>query len=154
MSSALEAFRAQREEAEQIHARLEQVVELLRAIRSEANALAHDETLRKLLQEEQRWLVRTKDFISEARHFRELEASRFWPAMWRRWVVATLFALAAAAAFGAEHVWANRPYEAERASLRFRAEVLDSVAARILTMTPAERRQFDTLMKQKRSIDR
>ncbi len=52
MSSALEAFRAQREEAEQIHARLTQVVELLRAIRSEANVLAHDETLRTLLQPE------------------------------------------------------------------------------------------------------
>jgi hypothetical protein len=31
--------------------------------------------------------------------------------------------------------------------LRFRVEVLDAVAARILTMTPAERRQFDVLMK-------
>ena len=113
MSSALEAFRAQREEAEQIHARLTQVVELLHAIRSEANVLAHDEALRKLLQEEQTWLARTKDLISEVRHFRETEASRFWPAMWRRWVVAAVFALAAAAAFGAGHVWASRPYEAE-----------------------------------------
>jgi len=147
MSSALKAFRAQREEAEQIHARLTQVAELLRAIRSEANVLAHDETLRKLLQEEQTWLVRTTDLISEVRYFRELETSRFWPAMWRRWVVAALFALAAAAAFGAGHVWARRPYEAELASLRFRVEVLDAVGARILTMTPAERRQFDGLMR-------
>jgi hypothetical protein len=58
-----------------------------------------------------------------------------------------LFALAAAAAFGAGHGWASRPYEAELASLRVRVEVLDAVGARILTMTPAERRQFDTLMK-------
>jgi hypothetical protein len=147
MSSALDAFRAQREEAEQIHAQLTQVVELLRAIRLEAHALANDETLRKLLLEEQRWLMRTTDLISEVRHFRELEASRFWPAMWRRWVVAALFALGAAAAFGAGHVWASRPYEAELASLRFRVEVLDAVGARILTMTPLERRQFDALMK-------
>ena len=146
MSSALEVFRAQREEAEQIHARLTDVVELLRAIRSEANVLAQDETLRKLLQEEQTSLVRTMDLISEARHFRELETKRFWPAMWRRWVVAALFALAAAAAFGAGYVWAGRPYEAELASLRFRVEVLDAVGARILTMTPAERRQFERLM--------
>lgn len=147
MSSALKAFRAQREEAEQIHARLTEVVELLRAIRSEATVLAHDETLRKLLQEEQTWLVRTKDLISEVRHFRESEAGRFWPAVWRRWVVAVVFALAAAAAFGAGHVWASRPYQAELASLRFRVEVLDSIAARIVTMTPTERRQFDGLMK-------
>jgi len=147
MSSALEAFRAQREEAEQIHKRLTQVVELLRAIRSEASVIAHDEALRKLLQEEQTWLVRTTDLISEVRHFRELETRRFWPAMWRRWLVAALFALAAAAAFGAAQVWASRPYEAELATLRFRVEVLDAVGARILTMTPVERRQFDTLMK-------
>jgi|CXWK01.1.fsa_nt_gi hypothetical protein len=147
MSSALKAFRAQRDEAEQIHARLTQVVELLRAIRSEVNVLAQDESLRKLLQEEQTWLVCTKDLISEARHFRETEARRFWPAVWRRWAVAVVFALAAAVAFGAGHVWASRPYEAEIASLRFRVEVLDSVAARILKMTPAERRQFDALMK-------
>lgn len=146
MSSALRAFRAQRQEAEQIHARLMEVGDLLRAIRAEASVLAHDETLRKLLQEEQTWLMRTTDLISEVRHFRELETRRFWPAMWRRWVVATLFAFAAAAAFGAGHVWASRPYEAELSSLRFRVEVLDSVAARILTMTPAERRQFDALM--------
>jgi hypothetical protein len=74
--------------------------------------------------------------------------------MWRRWVVAAIFALAAAAAFGAGHVWASRPYEAEIASLRFRVEALDGVAARILTMTPAERRQFDVLMKGKTSPTR
>ena len=60
---------------------------------------------------------------------------------------AVALALAAAAAFGAGHVWASRPYEAEVASLRFRVEVLDDVGARILMMTPAERRQFDVLMK-------
>ena len=147
MSSALKAFRAQRDEAEQIHARLTQVVELLRAIRTEANVLAHDDSLRKLLQEEQAWMVRTKDLVSEVRHFRETEARRFWPAVWRRWAIAVVFALAAAAAFGAGHVWAIRPYEVELSSLRFRVEILDSIAARILTMTPVERRQFDVLMK-------
>jgi hypothetical protein len=147
MSSALDAFRAQREAAEQIHARLTEVADLLRAIRSEANVIAQDEPLRKLLQEEQTWLLRTQDLIRQVQYFRELETSRFWPAMWRRWAVAALFALAAAAAFGAGHVWASRPYEAELATLRFRAEVMDAVGARILTMTPAERRQFDVLMR-------
>jgi hypothetical protein len=147
MSSALDAFRAQREAAEQIHARLTEVADLLRAIRSEANAIAQDERLRTLLQEEQTWLLRTQDLIRQVQYFRELETSRFWPAMWRRWVVAAVFALAAAAAFGAGHVWASRPYEAELANLRFRAEVMDAVGARILTMTPAERRQFDVLMR-------
>ncbi|MNC91871.1 hypothetical protein D3C83_82030 [compost metagenome] len=87
------------------------------------------------------------DLINQVRRFRESEVRRFWPAVWRRWAVALVFALAAAAAFGAGHVWASRPYETELASLRFRVEVLDAVGARILTMTPAERRQFDTLMR-------
>ena len=147
MSSALKAFRAQREEAEQIHALLTHVAELLRAIRSEANFIAQDEKLRTLLREEQTWLSRAQDLINEVQSFREREARRFWPAVWRRWIVAVVFALAAAAAFGGGHVWASRPYEAELASLRFRVEVLDTVAARILKMTPAQRMQFDALMK-------
>ena len=154
MSSALKAFRAQRDEAEQIHARLTQVAEVLRAIRSEANVLAHDETLRKLLQDEQTWLLKAQDLIRQVQRFRESEADRFWPAVWRRWAVAVVFALAAAAAFGAGHVWASRPYEAELSSLRFRVEVLDAVGARILTMTPGERRQFDELMRLDRSRKR
>jgi hypothetical protein len=85
--------------------------------------------------------------IKEVRYFREVETRRFWPAIWRRWLAAVAFALAGAAAFGVGHVWASRPYEAEVASLRFRVEALDAVAARILTMTPAERRQFEVLMK-------
>jgi len=68
--------------------------------------------------------------------------------------VAVLFALAAAAAFGTGHVWVSRPYQAELASLRFRVEVLDAVGARILTMTPTERRQFDALMKRNASPSR
>jgi len=63
MSSALEIFRAQRAEVEQIHARLTRVEELLRAIRSEANVLAHDQNLRMLLQDEQTWLRRAEDLM-------------------------------------------------------------------------------------------
>lgn len=147
MSSALEIFRAQRAEVEQIHARLMQVEELLRAIRSEANVLAHDQDLRMLLQDEQTWLRRAEDLVRQVQQLRESEARRFWPAMWRRWVVAVAFALASAAAFGAGYVWATRPYQAELESLRLRVEALDIIAARIVTMTPAERRQFDALMR-------
>ena len=51
------------------------------------------------------------------------------------------------AAGGAGYGWASRPHEAELASLRLRVEMLDAIAERVLTMTPAERRQFDALMK-------
>lgn len=65
---------------------------------------------------------------------------RFWPGVWRRWAVAVVFALAAAAALGGGYVWVSRPYEAELATLRSRVELLDFVAQRVITMTPAERR--------------
>ena len=71
---------------------------------------------------------------------------RFWPAVWRRWAIAMVFALAAAAAFGGGYVWMSRPHEAELATLRSRVELLDLIALRIITMTPNERRQFDALM--------
>jgi hypothetical protein len=71
---------------------------------------------------------------------------RFWPAVWRRWVIAAVFALISAAA-GAGYSWVSKPYEAELATLRARVELLDMIAQRVIKMTPAERRQFDALMK-------
>jgi hypothetical protein len=71
---------------------------------------------------------------------------RFWPAVWRRWVAATAFALLSLVGFGAGHVWAARPHEAELATLRVRVELLDFVASRVMKMSQAERRQFDGLM--------
>ena len=56
------------------------------------------------------------------------------------------FALAGAAAAGAGYAWATRPYAAELAELRSRVQLADAIARRTMTMNPAERRQFDTLM--------
>jgi hypothetical protein len=86
--------------------------------------------------------------IADVRALRQDQLRRFWPAVWRRWAVALAFALASAGAFGAGYVGASRPYEAELASLRTRVELLDVVAQRVIMMTPAERRQFDALMRQ------
>ena len=146
MSSALDAFRAQRDAAIEVHARLMEVAALLRAVREEAHALAHNEALRTLLQEEQTWLLRAEGAITKMRHVREWEVDRFWPAVWRRWAVAVAFAVLTAVAAGAGYVWVARPYEAELATLRSRVELSDAVAQRVLTMTPGERRQFDALM--------
>jgi hypothetical protein len=87
--------------------------------------------------------------VSEVRSFREQEMLRFWPGVFRRWIVALVFALASAAAAGAGYAWWTRLYAAELAALRSRVGVVDFVEQRVLTMTPAERRQFDTLMKSK-----
>jgi len=57
------------------------------------------------------------------------------------------FAPASAWAAGAGYAWVTEPHAAELASLRSRVEFADFVEDRILRMTSAERRQFDTLMK-------
>lgn len=147
MSTALDEFRAQREAVDDLRARLEEVVRMIAALTSQADALTRDPALRQLVQTEQTWLAQTERALERVRVFREDEMRRFWPAIWRRWAVALAFALSSAAAFGAGWFWAARPYDAELASLRGRVELLDFVAQRIITMTPAERRQFDALMR-------
>ena len=85
------------------------------------------------------------------RHQREREVHRFWPAVepavWRQWVVAVMFAVVTTGAAGAGYVWAARPDAVELADLRKRVDRLDVIAERVLTMTPAERRQFDAVMR-------
>lgn len=147
MSSALDAFRAQRDAVDQVHARLVEVAELVRNVQAQIGAIGQDRGFRDVLQDEQNWLARAERMIAGVKSLREQELRRFWPGVWRRWVVAVAFGLAALASFGAGYVWANRPYEAELVSLRRRVELLDFVVQRALTMTPAERRQFDALMK-------
>jgi hypothetical protein len=119
------------------------VATLLRGIREETHALANNEALRKLLQDEQTWLSRAERTVSSIRHHREWEVHRFWPAVWRRWAVAATFVMLAAAAAGAGYAGIARPYETELATLRARVEFLDAVARRVLMMTPTERRRFD-----------
>jgi hypothetical protein len=147
VSSALEEFRAQREAVEDIRARIVETAELLRAIKTEAGALARDESLIALLRDEQTWLARAENLVEQVRRLRELELGRHRRGAWRLWATAVVLALAAAVACGAGYVWAARPYETELISLRQRVELLDFVAQRVMTMTPAERQEFERLMK-------
>jgi hypothetical protein len=146
MSSALDAFRAQREAVEQVHARLNEVAELVHTLRAQIDGLSQDRAFREVLRDEASWLQRAERMMAEVRHLREQELSRFWPGVWRRWMAAVALSLATLGSFGAGHALASRPHDAELARLRQRVELLDVVAQRVLTMTPAERRQFDALM--------
>jgi hypothetical protein len=147
MSGALEAFRAQREAVDDLRARVELVAKLIADVTVQVDAITKNQTLREVLNAERTRLAQTEQVLERVRALREDEVRRFWPAVWRRWVVALAFALAAAMASGAGFVWAAHPYEAELASLRSRVELLDLVGRRVITMTPAERRRFDELMK-------
>ena len=147
MSSAIEAFRAQRDAAEQVHSRLKEVTELLRSAIGQMQAVVRDDEFRKLLSEEQMWLTRSTQLVTEVRRLRESEMAQLWPWVWRRW--AMVAALSATTAFGgvAGYVWALQPHAAELATAREQAAWAGSVAQRVIKMTPAERRQFDALMK-------
>jgi hypothetical protein len=147
MPNALDMFRAQREAADQVHARLTEVATLLIQLQTQVNALATNDQFRALLQGEGILLERTETLLRQIRSVREHEVARFWPAVWRRWVLAAVFALASAAAAGAGYGKATRPYASELETLRSRATLSDEIALRVLTMKPSERRQFDALIK-------
>ena len=147
MASALDVFRAQREAAEEIQKRLREATDALHELRQDLCNLANDRTFRQLLNDERAWLVQAQRLIGQVEAFREHELHRFWPAVWKRWAMIVVLILATGLATGAGYVWAARPYEAELASVRAGVELGDTVARRVLEMTPAERRQFEVLMK-------
>jgi hypothetical protein len=147
MPSAIDVFRAQRQAAEQLHNRLQEIAALLGQVRQQVNSLTLNDDLRAMLRDEQDWLTRAQLAVSEVRSFREQDMLRFWPGVIRRWTVALLFALVSAGAAGAGYAWWTKPYAAELADLRSRVEFARFVEHRVLTMTPAERRQLDALMK-------
>jgi hypothetical protein len=146
MPNALDTFRAQREAADHVYGRLQEITDLLARLQGQVDAVTADAELRALLRQEQSWLERLQAAITDVRRFREQERQRFWPGVWRRWVLAVGFALAAAAAAGAGYGWGTRPYAAELAELRSRVQLADAIVRRTMTMSAAERRQFDTLM--------
>ena len=147
MQNALDAFRAQREGADQVHARLTAVAQILERLTGQVDAVAGNTELRAVLRDEHDWLRQAQQLLTDVRHFREQERLRFWPGVWRRWVLAVVFALASAAAAGAGYAWWTKPLVAELKELRERAALGAAVNARVATMTPGERRQLDALMK-------
>ena len=151
MSSAIDVFREQKEAADQLHARLTEISTTLDRVRHQVYALVKDGELRAVLRQEESWLERARLLVHDVRSFREQDAQRFWPGVVRRWIVALLFALGSAAAAGAGYGWATKPYATELEALRTRLAFVEFVEHRVVTMTPAERRQFDALMKLNRS---
>jgi len=149
MPSAIDVFREQREAADQVHARLTEISALLHQLRHQVDAVAKNEDFRTVLRDEHDWLQQAQLVASQVRAFREEDVLRFWPGVIRRWAIALVFAVASAAAAGAGYAWWTKPYAAELEALRSRVGFADLVEHRVLTMTSAERRQFDTLMKWK-----
>ena len=145
MPNAIDAFRAQREAAEAVYERLQEIAGLLAKVRQEVDAVAGNAALRTLLQREETWLTQASRTITEVREWRELEARQFLPGVARRWAVALVFALASAWIADAGYAYVAKPHEDELRDLRARAAFVESIEDRVITMTPAERRKFDEL---------
>src|SRR5476649_1923467 len=154
MANALDAFREQRAAAGQVYATLKETSELVRGLQSQVNALTRIDELKTLPQQEDRWLHEAQRVVAEMRRLRDDEMRCLRPAVARRWALDLIFALASAATAGAGYAWATGPYQAELASLRSRMDFTEFVEHRTLTMTPAERQQFDTMMRWKLSSKR
>jgi hypothetical protein len=72
MQSALDAFRAQREAADQVHARLTEVAQLLNQLTKQVDAVAGNADLRAILRDERDLLHQAQILLVDVRHFREL----------------------------------------------------------------------------------
>jgi hypothetical protein len=154
MPNALDAFRAQRDAADAVYERLQEIAGLLAQVRYEVDLVAGNADLQAVLQREQTWLSQAERTVAEVRAWREREAQRLWPGVIRRWALALLFALASAWAAGAGYAYVGNRYTGELAVLRARADFATRVEDRVATMTPTERRQFDVLMKRTASVKR
>ena len=150
MSNALDLFRAQQAAVEQVLDRLNDVAGLLTRLNDQATQLAHDRELRQLLHEERTWLDTAHSLVNETRRWREEEARGYWPALLYRWIAASLFALASVYVAAVGYGRVTKPFAQELEALRPPAELGQLVEDRMRTMTPAERRQLDALMKWKR----
>ena len=84
---------------------------------------------------------------AEVRAWREREARQFLRSVARRWALALVFALRSAWIAGAGYAYGAKPYQDELGVLRARAAFMESIEDRVITMTPAERREFDSLFK-------
>lgn len=145
MPNAIDTFRAQREAADAVHERLQEISGLLKLVRTQVDAVAGNAELRAILQQEEAWLSQASRTVSEVRAWREREARQFFPSVAWRWALALVFALASAWTAGAGYAYVAKPYEDELRLLRARSAFVEAIEDRIITMAPPERRKFDEL---------
>jgi hypothetical protein len=150
MSSALDMFREQQDAARRVHAELAEVAALLEQLQAQVASIANNRDLRDVLLDERTWLEAAQRTVAETERWRIEEQRRYWPGVAYRWITALAFALLSAVAVGTGYAWISKPYAAELEMLRPRAELGLLVEQRMNTMTPAERRQLDALMRWKR----
>jgi hypothetical protein len=116
-------------------------------LRKQVDGIQRADEMKQLLEREERWLIEARQTVITVERWRENDARRFWRGVVARWLVAAVFAIAAAAAAGAAYVAFAKPYDRELEHLRDEAAFGRFVEQRALNMSVAERRQFDALMR-------
>lgn len=147
MSNPIEAFREQRAVAGEVYAMLKDVATLLGNLKEATAGLMPLDELRELLEQERAWLQEAQRTLSQVRDLRANELRRMRTSLVARWMAALAFALASAVAVGAGYAWVTKPYALELSEFRTRQEFAEAIERRFVSMTPAERRQFDALMR-------
>jgi len=147
MANALDMFKALREATDALHATLTDLTAHVSSLQQGLDHLSLDTTLKETLKAEQAWLSKVEELLEKEQAFRQSQFEHFRLSILWRWVLACAFALAAMGAAGAGYVWAARPYKAELAQLRDQAASADLIERRLAAMTPAERQQFERLLK-------
>ena len=147
MPNPIEAFREQRAVAGEVYAMLKEVAALLSNMKKQCDGLVPLDELRDLLEQERAWLMEAQRTLSQVRELRANELRRLRTSVVARWAAAVAFALVSALAVGAGYAWVAKPYESELSELRGRQTFAEAIERRFVAMTPAERRQFDALMR-------
>ena len=145
--NALDAFKAQREAVDSLHARLTEVGGLVSKLKAQVDGLALHPELKEILRDEEVWVARAEALVRDVRYWREQEYHRFGLGVVWRWTLACIFAFVAITLGGAGYAWETQPYAAELEKLRTHADVADLIGRRLQEMTPEERLEFNRLMK-------
>ncbi len=126
---------------------LTNIAEPLGNLKQQTDTLTRIDELRGLLEQERAWLREAQRTLTQIRELRADELRRLRTSRVTQGMAAIAFALAAAVAAGAGYAWVTKPYAAELSELRARQEFAELIERRFVAMTPAERRQFDSLMR-------
>ncbi|HUR32526.1 MAG TPA: hypothetical protein VM032_01945 [Vicinamibacterales bacterium] len=146
MGASLDTFKQYKATLDELATLARTIEASIQSTRTNIDALMKPDSLGGLIDQQERWLTHTERAVTVVRDWYERDRRAHWPRLAWRWVAATAFALVASAAAGAGFVWASRPYAAEIEYLRDRNAFADSLEARMLKMTPAERRQLDAFL--------
>jgi hypothetical protein len=147
MSNPIDAFREQRAVAGEVYATPKDVEALLGSLKEQTERLMPVDELRELLAEERVWLQEAQRVVGQVRDLRANELRRIRTSRVAQCLAAVAFAVSSAMAVGAGYAWVTKPYASELSELRARQDFAELIESRFVTMTPAERRQFEVLMK-------